>query len=144
MTSPTASLSPSPTLALESQPDPAHAPLPSNLRRYFLLASFSAAQFMDVYSASALFVSTTTIIKDLDMSIAEGVWLINAYTLTLACCFLMSGRIADIYSAKAVFVIGFFWIGILALGIGFVRIWNLQPVLGEYRGSKSGQTMLTL
>ena len=64
------------------------------------------AQFMDVYLSTAVLIGIAGISKDLEMSIAESVWMLNAYAATLAAFLLTAGRISDIWKPKWVFILG--------------------------------------
>lgn len=52
-------------------------------------------------------------------------WVVSAYTLTFAAFMLISGRLADMYHPKPVFIAGFLIIGVLAIPIGA----SPQPIL---------------
>jgi len=55
------------------------------------------------------------------MTPIESIWIVNAYSLVLAATLLTGGRLADIWSSKWVFIIGFFALGTFSLGLGFVK-----------------------
>jgi len=55
------------------------------------------------------------------MTPTELIWIVNAYALVLAATLLTGGRLADIWSSKWVFIIGFFALGTFSLGLGFVK-----------------------
>lgn len=61
-------------------------------------------------------------------------WVVSAYTLTFAAFMLISGRLADIYHPKPVFILGFLIVGVLAIPIGFsphpILIITLRAIQG--------------
>ena len=56
----------------------------SSGRRYVLLATFCAAQFLDSFNISALFSAIPAMVKSMDMSEGETTWIVSAYQLTFA------------------------------------------------------------
>lgn len=89
-------------------------------RKWFLLLVFSVAQYLDVCSVSALFVLTDAIQKDLGIQYEASSWIITSYSVTFASFLLFWGRVADLYSAKAVFAYGFLGLGATNLVISFM------------------------
>ncbi|KAI5450274.1 hypothetical protein NCC49_003185 [Naganishia albida] len=89
----------------------------SPARRYTLLALFCSTQFVDVYNASAIVLATADVARGLDMGATEGVWTLSAYVLTFASFMLPFGKIVDIWSAKAMLVLGITWVGAFSIGI---------------------------
>ncbi|GHJ87023.1 hypothetical protein NliqN6_3425 [Naganishia liquefaciens] len=89
----------------------------SNARKYTLLALFCSTQFVDVYNASAIVLATADVADGLNMGATEGVWTLSAYVLTFASFMLPFGKIADIWSAKGMLVLGILWVGAFSIGI---------------------------
>ncbi|KAL7417151.1 major facilitator superfamily domain-containing protein [Mrakia frigida] len=98
-----------------------HGPAISNARKYTLLFIFSLAQFLDIFAASAVVLALGDIAATVGMTPTESIWIVNAYALVLAATLLTGGRLADIWSSKWVFIIGFFALGAFSLGLGFVK-----------------------
>ncbi|KAM0749875.1 MFS general substrate transporter [Meredithblackwellia eburnea MCA 4105] len=99
-------------------------PLTSNLSRATkvrLLLVFCLSVFVDVLSASAFFVFTSEIVKDLDIVFAQQSWVITSYTVTFASFLLFWGRVCDLFSSKTVFVAGFFAVGICNIILSFLK-----------------------
>ncbi|KAF8645737.1 hypothetical protein AX16_007605 [Volvariella volvacea WC 439] len=93
----------------------------SSARKGILLVLFCLAQFLDTFSTSALFSAIPAIAADVGLNNSQSVWLNSAYQLTFASLLLVSGRMADIYNPKYVFLAGAGPLGCFALGAGFVR-----------------------
>lgn len=89
----------------------------SNVRKYTLLILLCWTQFIDVYNASAIVLATASVAKDLNMGATEGVWTLSAYVLTFASFMLPLGKLADIWSAKGMLVLGITWVGAFSIGI---------------------------
>jgi MFS family permease len=145
---PSATLSPTPTIVGDAngnydKPDSTPAPsilvskpVLSQKTKYGLLAVFSLAFFIDIWSYSAFFIFTGPISVDLDVVFAQQSWVITSYAvtfckfspclsydnkLTRAAAFLLFwGRVSDLFSAKLVFSYGFIALGILNLIISFL------------------------
>ena len=69
-------------------------------RKALLLWLFCGAEFMDAFIASALFPAINVLQKDLDIGDADITWAFSAYSATFAAFLLISGRVADVYSAR--------------------------------------------
>ncbi|TFK61364.1 MFS general substrate transporter [Pluteus cervinus] len=100
-------------------PDPLASQSPA--RKNILLLLFCVAQFLDVFSTSSLFSAIPAISNAVGLNNSQSVWLNSAYQLTFASFLLVSGRMADIYNPKYIFLAGAGPLGAFALGAGFVR-----------------------
>ncbi|ORY29676.1 major facilitator superfamily domain-containing protein [Naematelia encephala] len=90
------------------------------VKKWSLLAVFALGLFVDMWSYSTFFIFTAEISEDLDVAFESQSWVITSYTVTFAAFLLFWGRVADLYSAKPVFVFGFLALGILNLVISFL------------------------
>jgi len=111
----------------ENQKIEEHAPVPqsnseiSTVRKISLLCIFCLAQFLDVFNFAAMFVAIPAISEDLNITAADSIWIVSAFQLTFASFLLVSGRVSDIYDPKYCFIAGTSLLGIMSLGIGFVK-----------------------
>ncbi|KAL7416396.1 major facilitator superfamily-domain-containing protein [Mrakia frigida] len=128
-------------LETESLSSQVRVPLPSDLRRYTLLAVFVSAQFLDIFGASAAIVGLSQMAKSLNMTTAESIWVVNAYSLTLASSLLTGGRIADTKNPKVVFIVGFLALGLFSMGVGLSRDKNTLLVLRAFSGLGASLTI---
>ncbi|KAI0042849.1 MFS general substrate transporter [Auriscalpium vulgare] len=96
-------------------------PVLGKVKKGILLALFCLAQFMDAFVASALFPAIVALEEGLGIAANEVTWVFSAYSATFAAFLLISGRVADIYSAKWAFVVGAALVGLFSLGCGFVH-----------------------
>ncbi|KAF8509048.1 MFS general substrate transporter [Gautieria morchelliformis] len=112
----------SPGLAQSSIP-----PETSNQRRAVLLVIFCVALFTDAFMTSAIIICLDSIGSDFHQRVSIVPWVLTAYSLTFGSFLLLAGRISDIYHPKPVFISGFFLIGILGVGGGFVH--NIIPLI---------------
>jgi MFS family permease len=99
------------------------------------------AQFMDVYLSTAVLIGIASIAADLDMTIAESVWMLNAYACTLAAGLLTAGRLSDIWKPKWVFIIGFAFVGATSLGSAFVQDKIAMFILRAFTGIGASLTI---
>lgn len=90
---PSATLSPTPTIVgdanndyVKSDPTPEIStyikPMLSQNTKWGLLAVFSLAFFIDIWSYSAFFIFTGPISEDLDVVFAQQSWVITSYAVT--------------------------------------------------------------
>ncbi|KAF8305924.1 MFS general substrate transporter [Clavulina sp. PMI_390] len=95
--------------------------MPSDARRYAMLAVFCFGEFMDSFSASCLFPAIASFSSALNLQPTEVSWAFSAYSATFAAFLLISGRMSDIYSSRICFIAGAFLIGAFSLGSGFTN-----------------------
>ncbi|GFZ51824.1 hypothetical protein JCM24511_09592 [Saitozyma sp. JCM 24511] len=89
-------------------------------RKWLLLAIFSLAQFLDLLGRSGLLGLVSKIIKDLDLAYETSAWVVTSFSATFGCFLLMWGRVADLFSPKSVFVLGFGMMGVFSLLSSFM------------------------
>ena len=75
----------------------------SQRKKWSLLAVFSLAFFIDIWSYSAFFIFTGPIAQDLNVVFEQQSWVITSYAVTFSSFLLFWGRVSDLFSAKAVF-----------------------------------------
>ncbi|KAF8308254.1 MFS general substrate transporter [Clavulina sp. PMI_390] len=100
---------------------PAARVMPSNTRRYVMLAIFCFGEFMDAFCASCLFPAIAPLSASLHLQPTEVSWVFSAYSATFAAFLLISGRVSDIYSSRVCFILGAVVIGAFSLGSGFTH-----------------------
>ena len=64
------------------------------------------AQFVMVLDSTVMNVSISTVVKDLDTTVAAMQTSITFYTLTMASLMLLGAKLGDIWGRKKAFVIG--------------------------------------
>ncbi len=75
-------------------------------RKWWILVAVSIGMFMGLLDVTIVNIAMPAIIVDLDTTVAEASWVLNAYSLVLAAFFLSMGRVADRYGQKRVFLFG--------------------------------------
>ncbi|KAI0804557.1 major facilitator superfamily domain-containing protein [Irpex lacteus] len=130
-------LSPAPTLV----PDQPVDQKCSKSRRYFLLAIFCSAQFLDAVNNTALFSTIPAIAESLDMTPDESTWIISAFSLMFSSFLLISGRISDVYNAKHTFVGGLIGLASMCLIAGFIRQKIVLIILRALAGIAGAMTI---
>src|ERR671910_889881 len=75
-------------------------------RKGAALALLCVAQFVDVLDVNAVIVALHSIGQDLGFSQADLQWVISAYVLFFAGFLLLSGRVADLWGRRRIFVAG--------------------------------------
>jgi MFS family permease len=109
---------------------------PSKSRRYALLGIFAMTLFIDgkscpdafqlqhliilVLGASAFFVFTGAVSKDLDIIFAQQSWVISSYSVTFAAFLVFWGKLCELLGSKRVFVPALFCVGALSLVLSFL------------------------
>ncbi|HEV8571183.1 MAG TPA: MFS transporter [Actinoplanes sp.] len=106
------------TTPTQATTDRGRLPAPP-VRRWWLLALLSLAQFMLVLDVTVVNVAMPDIGADLALSRAVLPWVLTAYTLTFGGLMLLGGRAADLFGARRMLLIGLtvFVVGSLAAGL---------------------------
>src|SRR5690242_11367468 len=102
-------------------------------RKGLALALLAAAQFIVVLDASIVNVALPSIGRDLNFSLNDLSWVVNAYTLTFGGFLLLGGRIADLLGRRRVFVYGLVLCALASLAGG------LAQSEGWLVGARAGQ-----
>ena len=88
-------------------------------RKWWILVAVSIGMFMGLLDVTIVNIAMPAIITDLHTTVAQASWVISAYSLVLAVCFLSMGRIADRYGQKRVFMFGLVTFTLFSLLCGF-------------------------
>jgi EmrB/QacA subfamily drug resistance transporter len=75
-------------------------------RRQLALGLLVSAQFLVMLDASIVNVALPSIQSELGFGTAAVTWVVNAYVLAFAGLLLLSGRVADLFGRRRVFVVG--------------------------------------
>jgi len=105
---------------------PASAPSAGDLdqghpRKWWILVAVSIGMFMGLLDVTIVNIAMPAIISDLHTTVTHASWVLNAYSLVLAVCFLSMGRVADRYGQKRVFMFGLVVFTLFSLLCGFAR-----------------------
>ncbi|KAH6913586.1 major facilitator superfamily domain-containing protein [Coprinopsis sp. MPI-PUGE-AT-0042] len=123
----------------ESQPlEPTY---PAVWKRWLILLTMSVAVLIDVMTGAALFVLLVSTARDINLSSAETSWILTAYFLTFAAFLLSAGRLADLWSAGWVFIIGIGTVAVLNLVLSFLRNPIAFLVLRALQGIAAAMTI---
>ena len=79
---------------------------PPDPRRWFTLAIVVLAVLIVALDTTVLNVAIPTILRDLDTTLPSLQWVITGYSLTFASLLIIGGRLADLYGARRMFVLG--------------------------------------
>ncbi len=88
-------------------------------RRWFTLGAMCFALFMVMLDNTVVNVALPSIQRDLNVSISNLEWTVNAYTLTFAVLLVTGGRLGDIFGRRRVFLFGVAIFGLSSLFIAF-------------------------
>jgi EmrB/QacA subfamily drug resistance transporter len=104
-----------------AQPGPAGAAAldQGHPRKWWILAAVSIGMFMGLLDVTIVNIAMPAIIIDLHTTVTHASWVLNAYSLVLAVCFLSMGRIADRYGLKRVFMFGLVTFTLASMACGF-------------------------
>src|SRR4051812_50040218 len=75
-------------------------------RRWITLAIVVMAAFIVALDNSVLNVAIPTILRDLDTDLLSLQWVLTGYSLTFATFLVIGGRLADIFGAPRLFIVG--------------------------------------
>jgi EmrB/QacA subfamily drug resistance transporter len=93
-------------------------------RRWLILAAVSLGMFMTLLDVTIVNIAIPAIMDDLNATVADASWVVNAYSLALAVLFLSMGGLADKLGRKQVFLVG------LAIFTVFSLLCGLAPSIG--------------
>ena len=79
---------------------------PPDPRRWFTLAIVVLAVLIVALDTTVLNVAIPTILRDLDTTLPSLQWVITGYSLTFASLLIIGGRLADLFGARRMFIIG--------------------------------------
>ena len=85
---------------------PAGPPDEGHPRKWWILVAVSIGMFMGLLDVTIVNIAMPAIITDLHTTVTHASWVLNAYSLVLAVCFLSLGRVGDRYGLKRVFLSG--------------------------------------
>ena len=88
-------------------------------RRWYTLGAMCFALFMVMLDNTVVNVALPSIQKDLNVSISNLEWTVNAYTLTFAVLLVTGGRLGDIFGRRRMFLFGVVGFGASSLFIAF-------------------------
>lgn len=88
-------------------------------RRWYTLGAMCFALFMIMLDNTVVNVALPSIQRDLDVSISNLEWTVNAYTLTFAVLLVTGGRLGDIFGRRRMFLFGIMAFGASSLFIAF-------------------------
>src|SRR5262245_53622823 len=94
-------------------------PVTTDSSRWWTLAAVCTGVFMLLLDITIVNVALPDIQTDLDASLSDLQWVIDAYALSLGALLLTAGSLADLYGRRLVFVLGtlLFTLGSLLCGL---------------------------
>jgi EmrB/QacA subfamily drug resistance transporter len=104
----------------------AGAAAPDGARRWITLAIVVMAAFIVALDNSVLNVAIPTILRDLDTDLLSLQWVLTGYSLTFATFLIIGGRLADIFGARRMFIVG---AALFGAGSLIASIANTVPLL---------------
>lgn len=102
-------------------------------RKWWILVAVSIGMFMGLLDVTIVNIAMPAITIDLHTVLTHSSWVISAYSLVLALCFLSMGRIGDRYGLKRVFISG------LAVFTLFSALCGLAPTIDWLIAFRAGQ-----
>ena len=109
------------------------APDNGHPRKWLILAAVSLGMFMALLDVTIVNIAVPAMREDLDATLTQISWVINAYNLAMAALFLSMGRISDKFGQKLVFVSG------VALFTLFSLLCGLAPSIEWLIAARVGQ-----
>ncbi len=111
--------------------------------KWWILIVVSFGMFMALLDVTIVNIAMPAIITDLNATLSQASWVLNAYNLVLAVFFLSMGRVADRYGQKRVFIFGLVTFTIFSLLCGFAP--NIQWLIAFRAGQGlGGAALLTI
>ncbi len=103
--------------------------------RWLILVTVGLGLFMALIDATIVNIAIPAVMDDLDTSVTNVSWVLNAYNLCLAVLVLAAGTVADRFGQKRVFITG------LVLFTGFSAACGLAPSIGWLVAFRVGQAV---
>ncbi|MGH7910420.1 MAG: MFS transporter, partial [Candidatus Dormibacteraceae bacterium] len=75
-------------------------------RRWLMVLTLCLGSFMILLDTTIVYVATPSLMADLHAPIDEVLWVFNGYLLTFAALLITTGRLADVWGPKALFISG--------------------------------------
>lgn len=89
-----------------------------DIRPWLILVAASGALGLSVLDETIVGAALPTIRSDLDLSTAEGHWVVNGYLLSLTCLVAVGGRMGDALGHRRLFVLGATIFGVASVAGG--------------------------
>ncbi|KDQ08068.1 hypothetical protein BOTBODRAFT_38288 [Botryobasidium botryosum FD-172 SS1] len=99
-------------------PSPSPPPMPPSTK-YLMIFSVAGSALLPTFQSGCLTVALPTIQKSLNIDEANLQWPLTAYSLTYGCFLLLSGRLADIFGRRLLFLLGNIWFVIVSIAVAF-------------------------
>jgi EmrB/QacA subfamily drug resistance transporter len=112
-------------------------------RKWWILGAVSIGMFMALLDVTIVNIAMPAIITDLHTTVTHASWVLNAYSLVLAVCFLSMGRVADRYGLKRVFMFGLVTFTLASMACGFAPTINWLIAFRAVQGI-GGAALLTI
>ncbi|MWA11749.1 DHA2 family efflux MFS transporter permease subunit [Streptomyces sp. BA2] len=106
MRDPSPGPSPGPTPGPSPGPTPDPSPAAPTARRWLGLIAIALGVALIVVDTTIVNVIVPSVIEDLDASSAQAQWIQESYAIVFAALLLLTGRLADIFGARRIFVAG--------------------------------------
>lgn len=88
---------------------------------WFVLLASCMAAFLVTLDVTIINIALPSIQRDLKVTLVQGSWVINAYTLAFASLVILGGKLGDIFGRKRLLLIGFAVFGLGSLTGGFAQ-----------------------
>jgi len=112
-------------------------------RKWWILIVVSFGMFMALLDVTIVNIAMPAIITDLNATLSQASWVLNAYNLVLAISFLSMGRVGDRYGQKHVFIFGLVTFTLFSLACGFAP--NIEWLIAFRAGQGlGGAAVLTI
>ncbi|KAI0035354.1 efflux transporter [Vararia minispora EC-137] len=102
----------------------------STLMSICIVGACTSSMIVNTASANPA-LALPSIAADLGVVQSDLQWVLNAYAISSACFLLLSGRLADLYGRKTVWLVGYFILIVFGIGCGFAQS---GPTLYALRG----------
>lgn len=102
-------------LPIDSENNKSDSVFMTGWRAWCMILAISGSTLLNVYFGGAMTVAVPSIGSDLSFSQATLSWPIQAYNLSYGCLLLLTGRMADKYGRRTLFMVGASWFTLLSI-----------------------------
>lgn len=121
----------------------ARPPVAGPVRPYVVLLVVGVGTLLSAMAGSMANLALLSIGRDLDVSIEDSRWVIQAFLLTVGVLLLVVGKLSDLWGHRRVYLTGFFLFGITSLACGLAGSFHVLVLFRILQGVGGAMMMAT-
>jgi EmrB/QacA subfamily drug resistance transporter len=110
-------------------------------RKWWTLGALCFALFMIMLDNTIVTVALPSMQADLEATLTELEWVVNAYSITFAVLLLTGGKLADMYGRRRIFILGLIVFTVTSLACGLANTADFLIVARAFQGAGAALMM---